>query len=80
MARQNPTVQKTPGEVVGIPGAQVAFPCGGHEQIMEMPDVNMTPNDGDQKDVPDAPFANGPDPVKHSGGPNSAPAPGMPGA
>lgn len=77
--KKNPVVDKNAGPVPGL-DVSIAFPSGVQRQEMEMPSVSMTPNDGDNPSISDAPFANGSDGRSFSGGPNSNPNPGKPGA
>ncbi len=59
-------------------------PIGKNMDVMEegnkMPAVNMSKNDGTQKDVNDAPFANGKDNRYFNSTPSADPTPAMPGA
>lgn len=91
MARQNPSTSRVAPDPGPLPGIDnLPNPIGVNmkavAQAEEMPghgaisgSMSMQPNDGDQKDVPDAPFANGKDmrePDKRGG---SNPTPAMPG-
>lgn len=80
MARKNPVTNRQAGDVPGMPGVTIPFPMGiqQHSQlgVEPMPDVDMTPNNGDQKDVATPPFAVGTD-VRHfekQGGADECPA------
>lgn len=86
MARQNPTMSKSAAHleppIRGIDNLE--NPVGVNMKALEdseaMPEVNMTPNNGDQKDVATPPFAAGTD-MRHfekQGGADACP--NMPGA
>ena len=86
MARKNPTLttssknMPTVFEGIDNPPNPIGVSQDALEKGNEMPDVDMKTNDGDQKDVPDAPFANGKDMRNQEGGPSGAnPWPAMPG-
>jgi hypothetical protein len=92
MARRNPTISKVapdPGPLLGIDN--LPNPIGVNmkavAQAEEMPGhgaitgtVSMQKNDGDQKDVPDAPFANGMDKRNPDNMGGADPTPAKPGA
>ena len=66
MARKNPTMSKaTPNDqpVEGMERLPIAVGVNikAVEQAEVMPEVNMSPNDGDNPTIADAPFANGKD-------------------
>ena len=84
MARQNPVTSRVAGDVPGLPGVSIPYPSSVNMEAQKdsekMPEVNMTKNDGDQRDVAQVPFAVGKDErnlPKQSG---SNPTPAMPGA
>lgn len=81
--RKNPTIT-TERTATGSDGVDLPLATGVSSDALAkanpMPEVNMTPNDGSNPSIPDAPFANGKDSVSHSGGPKSNPSPAMPGA
>jgi hypothetical protein len=65
-------VSKEAGPIPELDGAELPFPSGVSPQRWADDAVaNMKPNDGDQKAVPDAPFANGKDQRNKTGGPNT---------
>jgi hypothetical protein len=72
------------GDVPGLPGVKIPYPSSVNMEAQadseQMPEVNMTPNDGDQRDVASPPFAVGKDErhLPKTGGANDTP--GMPGA
>jgi hypothetical protein len=59
--RKNPVVDKTAGPVPGLAGGSIAYPSGDQGQTMEMPDVDMKTNDGDNPSIGSAAFATGKD-------------------
>ncbi len=82
--RKNPTIT-TERTGLSLPeGIELPLASSVSSEVLadgnKMPEVNMTPNDGSNPSIPDAPFANGKNPVSHSGGPSSNPAPAKPGA
>jgi hypothetical protein len=84
--RPNPTVSGTsvnmPAPVDGVDN--LPLPSGvnvaAKEQANEMPEVNMSTNDGDNPKAVQAPFANGTDQRSKRPTPTSSPTPAMPGA
>lgn len=86
MARRNPTMSKSavPLEppIRGIENLE--NPIGVNMKALEnsekMPEVNMTKNDGDQKDVPSPAFAVGKDERHFPKTGGADPTPSMPGA
>lgn len=86
MARKNPTISGTsvnlPPPVDGVDN--LPLPAGVNvglkEKANEMPEVDMTPNDGDNPKIGSAPFANGKDVRSYGPSPSSPPAPGKVGA
>jgi hypothetical protein len=79
MAKMNPVIDKNAGPLPN--GIELPQPAGVSRQEMEMPEIDMKPNDGDQKDVAQPAFASGKDLRNFSGGGSkSDPTPAMPGA
>lgn len=86
MARQNPTIDKSNKGLKGVIDGVDPLPNAigiNHDALSEanaMPEVDMSPNNGDNPTIADAPFATGTDRRNHTGGSNSAPAPSRVGA
>lgn len=85
MARKNPTITTTtPNDEVVEGMDRLPLAIGKNMKAMEegnaMPEVNMSPNDGDNPSIGSAPFANGRDQRKFEGSPRSNPNPGKTGA
>lgn len=83
--RKNPTMSKIapdPGPIEGVDNLPMPMGVGMKSlaSAEKMPEVNMTPNDGTQDNVPTPAFANGMDCRHYSGGPSSPSAPGKTGA
>lgn len=83
MAQLNPTISKvSPPRSDGL---EIPIIVGTTQENLrkaeEMPEVNMTPNNGTLPKIADAPFANGKDIRSYSSnGPKSNATPAMPGA
>ena len=80
MAKQNPTTDKDPGVFPIGDDLSVVSRKQAVRSTMEMPEVDMKPNDGDNPTVASAPFATGTDKRNREGGSTSNPFPEMPGA
>jgi hypothetical protein len=84
--RPNPTISGTsvnmPPPVDGVDN--LPLPSGVNEGLKEknndMPEVNMSKNDGGNPPAVQAPFANGKDMRSKGPSPTSSPFPAMPGA
>lgn len=84
MARRNPVISRVAGDIPGLPGVTMPYPTSVNMEAVKdsekMPEVDMSPHNGDQKDVASPAFAVGQD-IRHfekTGG--SDPTPSMPGA
>ena len=80
MAKQNPVVDKDPGTRDMGDGITIVHRKEIVRSTMEMPEINMKTNDGDNPTVASAAFATGTDNRNREGGGKSNPFPAMPGA
>jgi hypothetical protein len=83
--RRNPTTSRVAGPIPGLGDTTLPIPSGVNMEAQKdserMPEVNMSKNDGDQRDVASPAFAVGKDERHFEGGPSGADAtPAMPGA
>lgn len=78
--RKNPTLTTERTGLKLPSGIDLTLAAGvSSENLAEankMPDVNMSPNNGDNPSIPDAPFADGKDLRNKEGGTSSNPNPG----
>lgn len=83
---KNPTIDKSNVNLPGVMDGVDPLPnAGGINQkalseANKMPAVNMTPNNGTNRDVASPAFATGKDNRVYGSSPKSNPTPGMPGA
>jgi hypothetical protein len=80
MAKPNPVTDKDPGTRDLGNGLTALHRKEIVRSTMEMPDVSMKTNDGDNPTVASAPFATGTDNRNREGGGKTNPYPAMPGA
>lgn len=80
MAKKNPTIDKDPGTRVLGDDLTVLHRKEIVRSTMEMPEVDMSTNDGDQKPYATPAFATGSDNRNREGGGKTNPFPAMPGA